>query len=73
MIVDPNVQNPQYVDHEGNATCVAKPERSGYEFSAWKCILSDGTQFTGSGDPWLNVTEDRIIQAVYKRCILTAS
>ena len=24
------------------------------------------TQFTGSGDPWLNVTEDRIIQAVYK-------
>lgn len=66
LIVDPNVQNPQYVDHEGNATCVAKPERSGYEFSAWKCILSDGTQFTGSGDPWLNVTEDRIIQAVYK-------
>ena len=62
LIVDPNVQNPQYVDHEGNATCVAKPERSGYEFSAWKCILSDGTQFTGSGDPWLNVTEDRIIQ-----------
>ncbi len=66
LIVDPDVQNPQYVDHEGNAICVAKPERSGYEFSAWKCILSDGTQFTGSGDPWLNVTEDRIIQAVYK-------
>ncbi len=66
LIVDPEVQNPQYVDHEGNAICVAKPERSGYEFSAWKCILSDGTQFTGSGDPWLNVTEDRIIQAVYK-------
>lgn len=65
LIVDPDVQNPQYVDHEGNAICVAKPERSGYEFSAWKCILSDGTQFTGSGDPWLNVTEDRIIQAVY--------
>lgn len=66
LINDPDVQNPQYVDHEGNAICVAKPERSGYEFSAWKCILSDGTQFTGSGDPWLNVTEDRIIQAVYK-------
>lgn len=65
LIVDPDVQNPQYVDHEGNAICVARPERSGYEFSAWKCILSDGTQFTGSGDPWLNVTEDRIIQAVY--------
>lgn len=66
LIVDPDVQNPQYVDHEGDAICVAKPERSGYEFSAWKCILSDGTQFTGTGDPWLNVTEDRIIQAVYK-------
>lgn len=66
LIVDPEVQNPQYVDHAADAICVARPERSGYEFSAWKCILSDGTQFTGSGDPWLNVTEDRIIQAVYK-------
>lgn len=65
LIVDPEVPNPQYVDHEANAVCVARPQRSGYEFSAWKCILSDGTQFTGSGDPWLNVTEDRIIQAVY--------
>lgn len=66
MIEDPEVPNPQYVDHGANAVCVAKPQRSGYEFSAWKCILSDGTQFTGSGDPWLNVTEDRIIQAVYE-------
>lgn len=66
LIVDPEVPNPQYVDHEANAVCVAKPQRSGYEFTEWKCILSDGTQFKGSGDPWLKVTEDRIIQAVYK-------
>ncbi len=62
---DPQVANPQYVSHGEDAICLPEPSRSGYKFSTWKCILADGTQFTGTGDPWKNVTEDRIIQAVY--------
>ncbi len=65
MLKDPQVDNPQYVSHGEDAVCLATPSRSGYKFSEWKCILADGTQFTGTGDPWKNVTEDRIIQAVY--------
>ncbi len=65
MLTDPQVANPQYVSHGEDAICLSTPTRTGYEFSTWKCILADGTQFTGSGDPWKNVTEDRIIQAVY--------
>lgn len=66
LIVDSQIANPQYVGHGEDAVCVAKPQRTGYEFSEWKCILADGSQYTGTTDPWLNVTEDRIIQAVYK-------
>lgn len=65
MLNDPQVDNPQYVDHGADAICLSTPVRSGYKFSEWKCILADGTQFTGSDEPWKNVTEDRIIQAVY--------
>ena len=65
MLKDPQVDNPQYVDHGADAVCLSTPVRSGYKFSEWKCILADGTQFTGSNEPWKNVTEDRIIQAVY--------
>lgn len=66
LIVDSQITNPQYVEHGADAICVSKPQRTGYEFSSWKCILADGTQYTGTTDPWINVTEDRIIQAVYK-------
>lgn len=66
MLTDPQVDNPQYVSHGEDAICLSTPSRTGYEFSGWKCILADGTQFKGPGDPWKNVTEDRIIQAVYK-------
>lgn len=65
LLTDSQVDNPQYINHGEDAICLSTPSRSGYEFSTWKCILADGTQFTGSGDPWKNVTEDRIIQAVY--------
>lgn len=66
MLTDPQVANPQYVSHGEDAICLSTPSRTGYEFSGWKCILADGTQFKGSEEPWKNVTEDRIIQAVYK-------
>lgn len=65
MLTDPQIDNPQYVEHGKDAVCLSTPSRTGYEFSEWKCILADGTQFKGSGEPWKNVTEDRIIQAVY--------
>ncbi|MDE7205646.1 MAG: hypothetical protein K2N90_00510, partial [Lachnospiraceae bacterium] len=65
MLTDPQVANPQYVSHGEDAICLSTPTRTGYQFSTWKCILADGTQFTGSNEPWKNVTEDRIIQAVY--------
>ena len=64
MLTDPQVANPQYVGHGEDAICLSTPSRTGYQFSEWKCILADGTQFKGS-NPWKNVTEDRIIQAVY--------